>query len=433
MNLTSKTLKETNRYELTFEVPAEDFQKAIDEVYRAQRGKITIPGFRRGKAPKAFIEKYYGESVFFEDAVDRLFRPAVAEAIEASELQVISVGQADVTEVGKDVGVKFKVEVVTKPEITVSKYKGIKVKRHEHPVTDEDVEKELARVQDRNSRMVTVEDRNAENGDTVDIDYEGFCDGVAFEGGKGENYSLALGSNTFIPGFEDQIVGHATGDEFDVNVTFPEDYHSEDLKGKAAVFMVKVHEIKMKELPVLDDEFAKDVSEFDTLDEYKNSIKERLTRDRGQAADAEVENQIVEELVGKVEGEIPEEMYDNEAEENVNSFAYRLQAQGLNLETYLKYTGMDVNALKEQFKPQAEQQVKLRLALEKIAADEKLEPTDEEVQAEFKKLADTYQMEEDRVRELVGDAQIKADLKSQKALDFVKSKAKVTEEPAEKE
>lgn len=428
MNLTGKNQKETNRFELTFEVPAEDFQKAIEDAYHANRSRYNVPGFRRGKAPRSYIERYYGESVFYEDAVDKLFRPAVSDAIEASELEVIHVGQADVTDIGRETGVKFSVEVVTKPEIEIRDYKGIEAKKHLHPVTDEDVEKELGRVQDRNSRMVTVDDRAAETGDTVDIDYEGFCEGVAFDGGKAENYSLNLGSNTFIPGFEDQIVGHSTGDEFDVNVTFPEEYHAENLKGKPAVFKVKLHEIKKKELPELDDEFAKDVSEFDTLEQYKADIREHLTKDREQAANAEVENQIVEALVAKVEGEIPPEMYDNEAEENVNSFAYRLQAQGLELQTYLKYTGMDVNALKEQFKPQAEQQVKIRLALEKIAANENLEPTEEAVAGEFKKMAEAYQMEEDRVRELVGDTQVKADLRSQMALDFVKANANVTEE-----
>ena len=354
MNLKATNKTETNKYELEIEVPAEDFNKAIDEVFKTEGKKITIPGFRRGKAPKAFIEKYYGESVFFEAAVDRLYRPALMDAVEASGLEVISIGQADITEVSKANGVQMKVTVVVKPEITIEGYKGIEASKKKVEVTDEDVSAELAKVQDRNSRMVTVEDRAALTGDTAVIDFEGFCDGEAFEGGKGENFELALGSGQFIPGFEDQIVGHETGEEFEISVKFPEEYQAENLKGKDATFKIKLHEIKRKELPVLDDEFAKDVSEFDTLDAYKQSIREKLQNDREKSAEADVENQILEALIEKVEGEIPEEMYDNEVEESINSFAYRLQSQGLNLETYLKYTGMTTDSLKEQFRPQSE-------------------------------------------------------------------------------
>ena len=419
MNLKATNKTETNKYELEIEVPAEDFNKAIDEVFKTEGKKITIPGFRRGKAPKAFIEKYYGESVFFEAAADRL---------EASGLEVISIGQADITEVSKANGVQMKVTVVVKPEITIEGYKGIEASKKKVEVTDEDVSAELAKVQDRNSRMVTVEDRAALTGDTAVIDFEGFCDGEAFEGGKGENFELALGSGQFIPGFEDQIVGHETGEEFEINVKFPEEYQAENLKGKDATFKIKLHEIKRKELPVLDDEFAKDVSEFDTLDAYKQSIREKLQNDREKSAEADVENQILEALIEKVEGEIPEEMYDNEVEESINSFAYRLQSQGLNLETYLKYTGMTTDSLKEQFRPQSEKQVKLRLALEKIAANEGLEPTAEEIDAEYEKLAKMYEMEVDKIKNIVAEAQVKGDLQSQKAVDFVKENAVVKTE-----
>ena len=428
MNLKATNKTETNKYELEIEVPAEDFNKAIDEVFKTEGKKITIPGFRRGKAPKAFIEKYYGESVFFEAAVDRLYRPALMDAVEASGLEVISIGQADITEVSKANGVQMKVTVVVKPEITIEGYKGIEASKKKVEVTDEDVSAELAKVQDRNSRMVTVEDRAALTGDTAVIDFEGFCDGVAFEGGKGENFELALGSGQFIPGFEDQIVGHETGEEFEINVKFPEEYQAENLKGKDATFKIKLHEIKRKELPVLDDEFAKDVSEFDTLDAYKQSIREKLQNDREKSAEADVENQILEALIEKVEGEIPEEMYDNEVEESINSFAYRLQSQGLNLETYLKYTGMTTDSLKEQFRPQSEKQVKLRLALEKIAANEGLEPTAEELDAEYEKLAKMYEMEVDKIKNIVAEAQVKGDLQSQKAVDFVKENAVVKTE-----
>lgn len=428
MNLKATNKTETNKYELEIEVPAEDFSKAIDEVFKTEGKKITIPGFRRGKAPKAFIEKYYGESVFFEAAVDRLYRPALMDAVEASGLEVISIGQADITEVSKANGVQMKVTVVVKPEITIEGYKGIEASKKKVEVTDEDVSAELAKVQDRNSRMVTVEDRAALTGDTAVIDFEGFCDGEAFEGGKGENFELALGSGQFIPGFEDQIVGHETGEEFEINVKFPEEYQAENLKGKDATFKIKLHEIKRKELPVLDDEFAKDVSEFDTLDAYKQSIREKLQNDREKSAEADVENQILEALIEKVEGEIPEEMYDNEVEESINSFAYRLQSQGLNLETYLKYTGMTTDSLKEQFRPQSEKQVKLRLALEKIAANEGLEPTAEELDAEYEKLAKMYEMEVDKIKNIVVEAQVKGDLQSQKAVDFVKENAVVKTE-----
>ena len=428
MNLKATNKTETNKYELEIEVPAEDFNKAIDEVFKTEGKKITIPGFRRGKAPKAFIEKYYGESVFFEAAVDRLYRPALMDAVEASGLEVISIGQADITEVSKANGVQMKVTVVVKPEITIEGYKGIEASKKKVEVTDEDVSAELAKVQDRNSRMVTVEDRAALTGDTAVIDFEGFCDGEAFEGGKGENFELALGSGQFIPGFEDQIVGHETGEEFEINVKFPEEYQAENLKGKDATFKIKLHEIKRKELPVLDDEFAKDVSEFDTLDAYKQSIREKLQNDREKSAEADVENQILEALIEKVEGEIPEEMYDNEVEESINSFAYRLQSQGLNLETYLKYTGMTTDSLKEQFRPQSEKQVKLRLALEKIAANEGLEPTGEEIDAEYEKLAKMYEMEVDKIKNIVAEAQVKGDLQSQKAVDFVKENAVVKTE-----
>lgn len=428
MNLKATNKTETNKYELEIEISAEDFNKAIDEVFKTEGKKIAIPGFRKGKAPKAFVEKYYGESVFFEGAVDRLYRPALMDAVEASGLEVISIGQADIAEVSKENGVQMKVVVVVKPEITIEGYKGIEATKKKAEVTDEDVSAELVKVQDRNSRMVTVEDRAALTGDTAVIDFEGFCDGEAFEGGKGENFEFALGSGQFIPGFEDQVVGHETGEEFEIAVKFPEEYQAENLKGKDATFKIKLHEIKRKELPVLDDEFAKDVSEFDTLDAYKESIREKLQSDREKSAEADVENQILEALIEKVEGEIPDEMYDNEVEESINSFAYRLQSQGLNLETYLKYTGMNTDALKEQFKPQAEKQVKLRLALEKIAANEGLEPTEEELNAEYEKLAKTYEMEVDKIKNIVAEAQVKGDLQSQKAVEFVKENAAVKTE-----
>jgi len=375
----------------------------------------------------------YGENVFFEAAVDKLYRPAMQDAIEASGLEVIAVSNADVTSVSRENGIELKLTVVVKPVITVEGYKGIEATKKNVEVTDEDVSAELVKVQDRNSRMVDVDNRGALTGDTAVIDFEGFCDGKAFEGGKAEGFELSLGSGQFIPGFEDQIVGHEVGDEFEISVKFPEDYQAEELKGKDATFKIKLHQIKRKELPTLDDEFAKDVSEFDTLDEYKNSLREKLQSDREKQEEMNVENQIFDALIEKVQGEIPEEMYEQEVEESINNFAYRLQSQGLNLETYLKYTGMDVNAIKEQFRPQSEKQLKLRLALEKIAELENLEVSDEAVEEEYEKLAKQYNMEVAQIKNLVAETQIRADLKNQKAIDFVKENASVkAEKPAKK-
>ena len=433
MNLKATNKTETNKYELEVEISAEDFNKALSEVAKTEGKKMSVPGFRKGHAPRSVIEKMYGENVFFEAAVDKLYRPAMQDAIEASGLEVIAVSNADVTSVSRENGIELKLTVVVKPVITVEGYKGIEATKKNVEVTDEDVSAELVKVQDRNSRMVDVDNRGALTGDTAVIDFEGFCDGEAFEGGKAEGFELSLGSGQFIPGFEDQIVGHEVGDEFEINVKFPEDYQAEELKGKDATFKIKLHQIKRKELPTLDDEFAKDVSEFDTLDEYKNSLREKLQSDREKQEETNVENQIFDALIEKVQGEIPEEMYEQEVEESINNFAYRLQSQGLNLETYLKYTGMDVNAIKEQFRPQSEKQLKLRLALEKIAELENLEVSDEAVEEEYEKLAKRYNMEVAQIKNLVAETQIRADLKNQKAIDFVKENASVkAEKPAKK-
>lgn len=433
MNLKATNKTETNKYELEVEISAEDFNKALSEVAKTEGKKMSVPGFRKGHAPRSVIEKMYGENVFFEAAVDKLYRPAMQDAIEASGLEAIAVSNADVTSVSRENGIELKLTVVVKPVITIEGYKGIEATKKNVEVTDEDVSAELVKVQDRNSRMVDVDNRGALTGDTAVIDFEGFCDGEAFEGGKAEGFELSLGSGQFIPGFEDQIVGHEVGDEFEISVKFPEDYQAEELKGKDATFKIKLHQIKRKELPTLDDEFAKDVSEFDTLDEYKNSLREKLQSDREKQEETNVENQIFDALIEKVQGEIPEEMYEQEVEESINNFAYRLQSQGLNLETYLKYTGMDVNAIKEQFRPQSEKQLKLRLALEKIAELENLEVSDEAVEEEYEKLAKQYNMEVAQIKNLVAETQIRADLKNQKAIDFVKENASVkAEKPAKK-
>lgn len=431
MNVKATNKVETNRYELELEVSPEEFNDAINAVYKRESKKMNIPGFRKGKAPRHFIEKYYGEEVFYEAAIDHLYRPMVMEAVEKSGLQVISIGEFKIDEIGKDKGILCKLNVATKPEAAIEGYKGIEVTRPSVEVTAEDIDREIDRVRERNSRIITVEDRAAENGDMVTIDFDGYVDGKQFDGGKAENYELTLGAGQFIPGFEDQVIGHNVGDEFDIDVTFPEDYHAEELKGKPAVFKIKLHEIKMKELPVVDDEFVKDVSEFDTVDDYRKDIEKHLTEQREKAADNDVENQLVEAVIEKVQAEIPDEMVENEVDEIINSFAYRLQSQGLKLETYLKYTGQTTDDLRVQYKPQAERQVKVRLGLEKIAELENLKPTEEETEAEYQKLADAYGMPLESVKNLVTVEGINGDIQNQKAIDFVKANAVIVEKKEE--
>ena len=432
MSLNSSTQVETNRWQLEVSVDANTFNTAVDHAYKKQKNRIVIPGFRKGKAPRAFIEKYYGPDIFYEDAINEVYPDALEEAVKESKLDMIQDKvDFDLVSADKENGLVFKATITVKPEISIQNYTGIPATRKSTEVTDEDVAAELARVQDRNSRMVTVEDRPAENGDVTDIDFEGFLDGEPFEGGKSENFSLRLGSNQFIPGFEDQIVGHNTGDEFDVNVTVPDDYQAEDLRGQSVLFKVKLHEIKKKELPALDDEFAKDVSEFDTLDEYKADLKKHLEERKQEQVKDDVDNQLIDKLVELVEGEIPPAMYMNKANDDLRDFGYRLQSQGLDLQTYLKYTGQDVQTMRANFLPQAERQVKLRLALEKIAALENLVASDEELEDEYKKLAENYKMDVEKVKNLVASEDLAKDIAVEKAIDFVRDHANVTDAPAE--
>lgn len=433
MDLKSTKNVETNKYELALEVSPEEFNEAINAVYKRESKKMNIPGFRKGHAPRAFIEKYYGEEVFFEAAVDHLYRPMVMEAVEKSELQVISIGEFKIDEIGKDKGLKCTVTVITKPEASIEGYKGIEVTKEPVVVTEGDIDAEIERVRERNSRIVTVEDRAAENGDITVIDFDGYVDDKQFDGGKAENYELTLGAGQFIPGFEEQVVGHKTGEEFDVNVTFPEDYHAEELKGKPAVFKIKLHEIKKKELPVVDDEFVKDVSEFDTLEEYKKDLEKNLLDRREKAADSDVENQLVDAVVEKVVAEIPDEMVENEIDEMINSFAYRLQSQGLKLETYLKYTGMTTDNMRTEYKPQAERQVRLRLGLEKIAQIEEIKPTEEETEEEYKKLSEAYGMPLENVKNLIRAEDLNADIANRKVVEFLRENAVITEPKKEEE
>ena len=424
MSLKASNKVDTNRYELTISVPADEFEAAVEKVFKRESKKITIPGFRKGKAPRAFVEKYYGEQVFYEDAINLVYPSALESAVEEAGLKLVEDQIAfDLLESGKGKDLVFKVGVTTYPEVSIEGYKGIEITKKPVEVTEEDVDAELTKVQDRNSRMVTVEDRAAENGDTVEIDFEGFVDGVAFEGGKAENFNLTLGSGQFIPGFEDQVVGHNTGDEFDVNVTFPEEYHAEELKGKPAVFKIKLHEIKTKELPDIDDDFIKDISEFDTVEAYRADVKEKLTVSRQKQADDDADNQLIDALIEKLQGEIPDAMYQKRINDDINEFAYRLRSQGLDLKTYLQYTGMDEKGIRDSFKPQAERQVKIRLALEKIVELENIVPTGEEIEAEYAKMANVYQMEVDKIKGFVPKEDLSLDIAVEKAMGLVRDSA----------
>lgn len=423
MSLKSANVKETNRVELEVAVDAAAFEEAVQKAYKKNIGKMNIPGFRRGKAPRHFVEKMYGTGVFYEDAVNDLYPTALDEAIKESGYKYVEDKiDLDVESVGAE-GLVFKAVITVEPEVSLSAYTELDAKREEKDVTDEDVENEVKKLQERNSRLVAVEGRAAENGDSVTFDFDGSVDGVPFDGGKAENYTLVLGSGQFIPGFEDQIVGKSVEEEFDVNVTFPEDYHAEELKGKAAVFKCKLHDIKTKEMPALDDEFAKDCSEFDTLDELKADLKTKLQKSRADEADAAFENDLMDKLVANMTAEIPEAMFENEVNDQVNQFAYRLQSQGMNIQLYMQYTGMDEAAMRQNFRPQAEKQVKGRLALEKVAALENLAPADDAIEAEYTRMAELYQMDADRVKAMVSADMVAKDLSLKAALDFVKEHA----------
>ena len=418
----------TNRYELEIVVDGEKFREAIKEAYKKNAKNINVPGFRKGKAPYAFVEKYYGAEVFFEDALNLIYSDVVDEAITESGLKVINDKMDfDMVSISKEDGVDFKVTLTTYPEIEIGEYKGLKAEKVIAKVDDAEIDAQINSMADRNARMVEVSDRAAEMGDTVTIDFEGFCDGVAFDGGKAEGHALELGSGQFIPGFEDQIVGKNIGDEFDVNVTFPTEYGAENLAGKDATFKCKLHEIKVRELPEIDDEFAKDVSEFDTLDALKADLKAKALERKQNAAEEEVENDLVQQIVDSIKGEIPEAMFENRLNQSVEEFAYRLQSQGLNLETYLKYTNATIDEFKNSFRPQAESQVKFRLALEKIVELEKIEATEEDINAQIEKMAKDYGMEAEQIKNAVPTEEIAKDLAVGKAIDFIKENAVITE------
>ena len=425
--LKSSNKVETNVYQLEISIDGEKFEAAVQKAYLKQRKDIVIKGFRKGKAPRNFIERIYGEGVFYEDALEILYPEVVSEAITESGLDVVGMPfDLDVPEIGKN-GVELVLKVTVKPEAKLGEYKGLKATKPSTKVSADEVKTELARMQEQNSRMVDASDRAVKNGDTTVIDFEGFVDGVAFDGGKAEKYELVIGSGSFIPGFEDQIIGHKVDEEFDVNVTFPAEYQ-ENLASKDAVFKIKLHEIRVKELPALDDDFAKDVSEFDTLDELKKSVKAQLEEHKKADADNKVTNDLLEEVVKGVEVEIPEVMVEEAIDNIVNDFNYRLQAQGLNLDTYLMYTGMEMKAFRDGYKENAESQVKLSLALEAIIKAEGIEATEDELNEEYDKLAKTYNMDVEQIKKAIGADALSGDIKSRKAIELVKANAVVTEE-----
>ena len=414
-----------NQYKLVFDVDRPTFEAAINKVFKKQNKNITIPGFRKGHAPRAIVEKMYGKEVFYEDAINEIIPGAYTEAMEGFDKTIVSRPEFDVETID-DNGVTLTATFFVKPDAEIADYLGIPVERDEKEATDAEVDEELSRVQQRNSRMIEVTDRPAQIGDSANIDFEGTIDGVPFEGGKAEGHTLKLGSGQFIPGFEDQIVGHNVGDTFDVTVTFPEDYHADELKGKEAVFHCKLNGLEYNELPVLDDDFAKDVSEFDTLDAYKADIKAKIAERHKKEADNAVEEQLIKALGEKLVCDIPECMFENEVENFVRDYDNRLRMQGLDLSTYFQYTGMNLDTLRKNMRPDAERQVKTRLALEKIAALENLEATEEEIEAEYARLAEAYNMEADKIKAAVAADAIADDLKVKKAIDLVKEKAVVT-------
>ena len=438
MNLKSSNNVETNQHELVLEVTPEELNQAINEVYKRESkrknvGKMNVPGFRKGKAPRAFIEKFYGEDVFYQAAVDHLYNPMMNTAIDESGLEVVGVNSYKIEKISKEEGIEAKLVVTVQPEVKIDGYKGIEVVKESAEPTAEEIDNEIERIRQRNSRVVTVEGRSAEDGDIVVIDFDGYTDGKQFDGGKAENFDLTLGSGQFIPGFEDQIVGHNVDDEFDVNVKFPDDYHAEELKGKDATFKVKLHEIKHRELPDVDDEFVKDVSEFDTIEEYRKDIEKNIRTRKENAAEASVEQQLIKAIIDRVESDVPQMMIDREVDEIINSFDMQLRDQGMNLETYLKYTQGTVEGLQEQYRERAEQQVRVRLGLAKIAEIEGFEATDEEIEAEYKKIADAYGMPIENVKGMVRSKDIAKDVYNQKAMELVKENVVYTDKAPETE
>ena len=413
---------EKNMAKLTVEVSAEDFKAAIKKAFNKNKNRFAIPGFRKGKAPQAMIEKMYGEGVFYEDAADEAINASYAEAMKESGLDIVSRPEVTIEKIGKDEPFVYSALVAVKPEVTLGQYKGVEVEKADASVSAEDVEAELKKVQEQNSRLVTVEDRAVADGDQTVIDFEGFVDGKGFEGGKAEDYPLTIGSHSFIDTFEEQLIGKKIGEETEVNVTFPEQYQAKELQGKPAVFKVTVKEIKVKELPEVDDDFAQDVSEFDTVDEYKEDLKKKLLENKEAALKREKEEDVVGKIIENATMEIPDPMVDTQVRQMVQEFAQRIQSQGLSLQQYMQFTGMTPESLTAELKPQALKRIQSRLVLEAVAAAENIETSDEDLEKELEKMAEMYQMEADKLKELVGEEekkQISLDLAVQKAVELV--------------
>ena len=421
---------EKNMAKLTIEVSAEELEKAIEGAYQKNKNKISIPGFRKGKAPRAMVEKMYGAGVFFEEAANYIIPKEYEVAAKESGLDIVSQPSIDVTQMEKGKSFIFTAEVAVRPEVTLGEYKGLTAEVAPVVVTDEDGDAEIKRVQEQNSRIVPVEGRAVADGDIAVIDYEGFCDGVAFEGGKGTDHELTIGSHSFIDTFEEQLIGKNAGDECEVNVTFPAEYHAADLAGKPATFKVAVKEIKVKELPELDDDFASDVSDFFTMDEYRNSVKAEIQERKEKAAKTEAENALVEQAVDNATFELPAAMVETNARQMVDDFAQRIQYQGMTIQQYMEYTGMNAQQLVDQMKPQAEKRISTRLVLDAIVKAENIEATDEDVEKELNTIAESYKMEIDKIKEYMGEEgmkSIKEDLAEQKAVDVLYDNATITE------
>ncbi len=410
---------EKNVVEFEFSVSAEEFKAGIQKAYKKNVGQINIPGFRKGKAPLQIIERYYGSEIFFEDAVNIVLPDAYDKAIEEQKIEAVAQPEIDVKSISKEEGVVFTAKVAVKPEFELGEYKGVEAKKITHRTTEKEINAEIEKIRERNARLVTVEDRSAELNDTVTIDFEGFADGVAFDGGKGENFDLKLGSGQFIPGFEEQLVGKNSGEEVEVNVTFPKEYHAENLKGKDAMFKVKINAIKTQELPELDDEFAKDVSEFDTFEEFKADLTKKIKDQKKEQAKKELEDQILETISKNTEIDIPEAMFETAVDNQIREFAMQLRYQGLSIEQYAQYTGVTLDAMKAQIRPDAEKRVKTSLILEKIAKVEGIEVSDKEVEAELEKMAESSKMKLEDVKKYVNAEDIKESKKVEKTIDFV--------------
>ena len=427
---------EKNMAKLTIEVSAEELDKAMEKAYQKQKSRISLPGFRKGKAPRKMIESMYGKGVFMEDAVNSLVPQEYSKAIADCDLEIVSQPEINVTQMEPGKALIFTADVATKPEVTLGDYKGVEVPKTEIAVTDEEVDAEVKKEQDKNSRTVVVEDRAAANGDITTIDFEGFVDGVAFDGGKGSDYALTLGSGTFIPGFEDQLVGANTGDHVEVKVTFPEEYQAKELAGKEAVFQCDVKKIETKEVPELDDEFAKDVSEFDTLAEYKEDVKKNLTEKKEKEARTAKENAAVDKAIENAQMDIPDLMIQTQCRQMMDDFARRMQQQELSMDQYFQFTGQSMDKMMEDMKPQALKRIQTRLVLEKIAETENTQPSEEEITEEIQKMADAYKMEADKIREAIGEdgiEQLKKDLSVQKAVTLIADAAVEAEKAADAE